>query len=1404
MITLQRIWPWFFSLSMVLAGCDEPTGKPSDGENQTIPLPDAVHVVKVDGQDCACGIGSTVFLTVTFSDAIKISGSPSLLLNLARKDSSVPVSARFEADISSSKRAVFSYVVAEGDHLLSGHVLDIAQTSALQLNGAKITDVSNNSVDLTLPAPGSANSLGQTSAIAVDGARPTVVGVALQSGKASTYTVSGSVVFIDVLFSEIVYVDGALVLALSNGRSALYRSGSGSDTLTFAYTVTRLDSAHPLTFDSSVPANALLSGGSVSDEFFNDGVLDINTQKINLAFSNIVIETQAPVVSRIDVSSATNCIACGIGSSFIVDVSFSKPVTLSRAATMELLLNSGATISLYIGSAVTGSIFRFGYEVEEGDSSGLAALRVEDFRIIDGTLVDALTPSLAAFIGEDFYTVVYAQPSAPIIDGVRPTVQSLRTANAKFGLNQAVPVTLNFSESVVLTDGGNDPTLSFSTPPGGVATCSSLTGSQLNCLYTVRNTDSAPQLQFTSGSFALNDAVIVDAAGNTAASSLANARNDMLAAIEGRALSVTSVTTSKATGTYGTLEPTIPVTVNFNRAARPTAAGTLTLTAGTGSRSLTIASSATSNSAIQLAYAVQATDAVATLSPRTLAGTFVDDFGNTLAVPVNGLSFSGSPVIALDGIKPTITNISVTQAAGSYKVGDTLHINVTFSEAVKSHGGNVLLTLSVGSPNRVLSTTALTKTATLSFSYVVAAGESVTNLKVLSVGLAAGAGLGDVDAAGTRFLNNADLALGGKNIPNGYSVDTTAPEAISGLSAYAIAGDLHNGTSVLNWTRSASPDAAGYLVWRSTSAITAPMPITPLPANTVELTVSGGATSSMSDAGLDGHTEYFYKIWAFDGARNYSSGSAVVSVKTRSWSYNGYLKGIQSGASDQLGGGLASSFDDNSNGKAVDIASWTLNGSTWLYGVAGASLSEQNINVVENGDDAQNNSDGSMSNNGAVYVFKREPSGTAWTQDAVLHPHCFVGGNSDARFGFSVSANSQKIAVGQPFDDTAKSGIVNQSQGIQPDCRVYNNNNNSGNNSNGGAYIFSQAANGDWLETAYIKSAAFNYSGAYFGWSIALSGSNLVVGAPGANNNDAGGALIYSFSNNAWGGERSLTRSFGQSYDHFGWAADIENRTVVVGAPQESHNCPSGRNECNTTGLSYSGAVYVYDIGSSSPQYYLKASNKAAYSKFGFSVAISGDTIVVGAPYEDSDTSTIYLGSDYGGNSFASDSGAAYVFTRSGDVWTQVAALKAPHRGDKAGQEHFGWSVDVAGDTIVVGAKDEDNNVGTITNAPVMQTTGSGDGNSGAAYLYRRIGTSWVWDAYLKAAAFGGVNEDAVNFGAAVAVDSQSEAVIVSAPLDGYSDANKRRFFTAGTTTATITPGNTSLGSSGAVYVFAP
>ncbi len=195
--------------------------------------------------------------------------------------------------------------------------------------------------------------------------------------------------------------------------------------------------------------------------------------------------------------------------------------------------------------------------------------------------------------------------------------------------------------------------------------------------------------------------------------------------------------------------------------------------------------------------------------------------------------------------------------------------------------------------------------------------------------------------------------------------------------------------------------------------------------------------------------------------------------------------------------------------------------------------------------------------------------------------------------------------------------------------------------------------------------------------------------------------------------------------DFFGALVSVSGDTLVVGARFEDSNATGvDGNQANNEAES-SGAAYVFERSGTSwtQQAYLKASNTGIDDRFGQSVSISGDTLVIGANREDSNATGV--DGDQTNNS-ADVSGAAYVFERFGHSWSQQAYLKA---SNTEGDDQFGGSISISGDTLVVGARTESSN---STGVDGDQTNNSA-GASGAAYVFERNGTSWGQQAYLKA-----------------------------------------------------------------------
>lgn len=306
-------------------------------------------------------------------------------------------------------------------------------------------------------------------------------------------------------------------------------------------------------------------------------------------------------------------------------------------------------------------------------------------------------------------------------------------------------------------------------------------------------------------------------------------------------------------------------------------------------------------------------------------------------------------------------------------------------------------------------------------------------------------------------------------------------------------------------------------------------------------------------------------------------------------------------------------------------------------------------------------------------------------------------------------------------------------------------------------------------QPVYAKSAFLREFGG-FGSSVTVSGDTLVAGTAVFS---ASIVTVFRRAGAAWALDRFLV-SDDFFDDDFGASVAVSGDTIVVGAPS------SGRV------VSRSGTAFVYRRAFAGwvLEAALKASNAELNDGFGRAVAIDGDTIVVGATGEDSAASGVNGTSPGPEDNSRSASGAAYVFRRSGTSWTQDAYLKASNTGSN---DAFGRGVAISGDTIAVSATDEDSAATGVNGASPGQDDDS-LASAGAVYVFRRSGTAWAQEAYVKASNTGASDL----FGDSVALSGTTLVVGASGEDSGAT----------GVDGSSPGPDDNSKPTSGAAYVF--
>ena len=421
-------------------------------------------------------------------------------------------------------------------------------------------------------------------------------------------------------------------------------------------------------------------------------------------------------------------------------------------------------------------------------------------------------------------------------------------------------------------------------------------------------------------------------------------------------------------------------------------------------------------------------------------------------------------------------------------------------------------------------------------------------------------------------------------------------------------------------------------------------------------------------------------------------------------------------------------WDDDNGSQSGSAYLFEESGSDWVqvakllasdgaaddYFGCAVSISDDTIVVGASGDDDNGSSSGS------AYVFDKPPDGWPGTlnEDAKLLPSDSEAGDW---FGVSASVSGDTVVVGALWDD-------------------------DNGTSSGSAYVFERPAGG-WSGTLNQDAKLLASDGEAddnSGISVSVSGDTIVVGAlwDDDNGNQSGSAYVFERPVGGWSGtlnqEAKLLAADGAADDSFGGSVSIFGDTVVIGAGGDKYNG------------TWSGSAYLFqDSGSGWTEIAkLRAGAGAAGDRFGQSVSISGDTVVVGAYFDRNDN--------------GSSSGSAYVFQHSGSGWTEIAKLLA---ADGTTGDEFGRSVSVSGDTIVVGVHGDDDN----------------DTDCGSAYVFQRSGSSWVQVAKLLAsdstpyARFGysvAISGDTVVVGALYDNDNgwcSGSAYVFEKPVGGWS-----------------------------------
>jgi len=291
---------------------------------------------------------------------------------------------------------------------------------------------------------------------------------------------------------------------------------------------------------------------------------------------------------------------------------------------------------------------------------------------------------------------------------------------------------------------------------------------------------------------------------------------------------------------------------------------------------------------------------------------------------------------------------------------------------------------------------------------------------------------------------------------------------------------------------------------------------------------------------------------------------------------------------------------------------------------------------------------GSVANAGAVYLFRRR--GQTYVPEAKL---VAPDATAEAEFGRAVAIQGNMVIVGARF---AQVGAVSKA---------------------GAVYVF-RKCKGLWhFEEKIVSPTPVDEDN--FGRALAIEGNLLVVTArkEDAAESDVGAAYVFRYKGGTWAFKAKLTASDAAAGAYFGQSVAVHRNAIAVGARNAN---PNG-----------AGAVYLFRGSRNGWVEFAKVTPPGGKKNdhFGFTIAMAGDVIAVGARRADIDDLT--------------DSGAAYVYSLDGDSVELVTMLTA---SDAKAKDEFGQSIAMAGDVLAVGAW-------------------KSEGGNGSVYLFHRMGNEW-------------------------------------------------------------------------------
>lgn len=310
----------------------------------------------------------------------------------------------------------------------------------------------------------------------------------------------------------------------------------------------------------------------------------------------------------------------------------------------------------------------------------------------------------------------------------------------------------------------------------------------------------------------------------------------------------------------------------------------------------------------------------------------------------------------------------------------------------------------------------------------------------------------------------------------------------------------------------------------------------------------------------------------------------------------------------------------------------------------GISVSSSGEYIVVGADQYNGTSAGDGDNEGAIYIYRKKSD----TQVELLKEMQADIQAANDHFGYSVSIDGDYIISGTPYADVTKNGTISAENG-------------------GRVYLIKRNSDDDIKQEDKFDLGDDAQKDDHLGWSVAISGNFFIAGVPDqeddVDSNSSGLAYSFKISDDEIEKVQSFKADETATEDQFGWSVAISGKYIIVGAPK--HNLDGEEN---------AGSAYLFkrdDSGHITQKFVIRADDGKANDNFGTSVATNGEYIIVGAPGDDDAR------------------GSAYIF-KIKSSGADVKQLDKIYASDGAKDDQFGYSVAITQEYALVGSKNDD------------------------------------------------------------------------------------------------------------------